>query len=1126
MIYRGGLCLVLLTAFYVLSAYADELKYEFDIPATDAKTGLNLLVSRTKSSLLYRDSDINDLRINAVKGVYTLSEALTIMFRGTGVTGTVSDKGVLTITVIASAHPPGKKIASEKKPELSFFSRLMALLKPTLAGTSGISAQQKTGSASNYLEEVVVTGSHIKQRSGMNTPVPVTAVAGDELDSMAPGNMIESISQLPQFFGNQTPNSPESWFLRGGYGNLNMRGLGINRTLTLLNGRRMISSTVFGGVDINVIPEAMIRGIETITGGASAAYGTDAVAGVTNFLLDTNYTGFKTSLQGGITSRGDSKNTEGSLAYGTALGERGHLLVSGEKFRQDGVHNYQGRDWYQAWGTVPDANGMLLVRPNVVSKSSTFDGVIFAPGSALDGMAFDRNANLSPFVASDTTFGRTGTPPAHQSITNGGSGEDLAAEVFTIYPDVKRNSEFVYLDYDFTENLKVFAQGIRGQNKTFRYNSPRGSLQGTPTTITIFQDNAFLPAAVRQTMVNEGLASFTLRRAGSKEDIGADTSQYDNSIMYSVTGGFNYKFNNGGFLDSWSLDGYYQYGENTRKWYQKGLRVDRIFAAADAVDDGTGNIVCRVTLMGSTDFPGCTPINLFGRGNASAAAVDYVTNNEPGEQITTPLYFADTGFASGDTISYISDEAKVNITKMTQHIFDLSANGEIYKGWGAGPVSLAVGGSYRSEKVLQVVHDSTNKSSDHDFGHPVLCNGESPGLRGVSADCNNTVGIQYSKVSNIKGRINVTEAFAETLVPLIAGGNLIKQASLDMAARWADYSGSGTVWAYKFGLNGQITDNFRVRGTYSRDVRAANLAERFAKTGGIANITDPRYPALGTVSVTRFSGGNPNVLPEKADTFTAGFVYQPSFLEGLSLSLDWYQVKMDGAIGQLGEQAVVNQCEAGAQDLCALVTRDPITDMLYLVGNVYINIDQEKVSGIDLETTYHRDVDWVDWFGDAAETLDFRFFGTWLGERSEALAGAAKIDRAGQTGIQQSDGLAYAYPEFKWTANASYTNGPFTAFLQERFIGSGKSENALVEGVNIDNNSVDSAFYTDVTLSYDFKLSNDISAQAFFNVINLLDEDPPVTPYYSVFFGYAEQTNSALFDLLGRRFNAGVRVSF
>jgi hypothetical protein len=200
--------------------------------------------------------------------------------------------------------------------------------------------------------------------------------------------------------------------------------------------------------------------------------------------------------------------------------------------------------------------------------------------------------------------------------------------------------------------------------------------------------------------------------------------------------------------------------------------------------------------------------------------------------------------------------------------------------------------------------------------------------------------------------------------------------------------------------------------------------------------------------------------------------------------------------------------------------------MLLLVGNVFINIDQEKVSGIDLEVSYQRDVDWIDWFGNAPESVNFRLFGTWLEERSEALAGVTKIDRAGQVGIQQSDGIEYSLPEFKWTLNTAYNNGPFSAFLQGRYIGSGTSENALIEGVGIDDNSVRAAFYTDLGLTYDFELSNGISAQVFGNVTNLFDEDPPVTPYYSVFLGYSQQTNSNLYDLLGRRFNAGVRVSF
>src|SRR5688500_3044209 len=185
---------------------------------------------------------------------------------------------------------------------------------------------------------ITVTGSRLFV-TGMDTPVPVTAVPAEELEAMDPSSLIASVSQLPQLYGNQTPNN-SAFFTRSGTGTLNLRGLGVNRTLTLLNGRRFPSSSAFGGVDINVFPEAMIKGIETTTGGASAAYGTDAVAGVTNFLIDTDFEGLEISLQGGMTSRKDNESWDAEIAWGTKLGDRGHLLLSAAMAETQGIHNY------------------------------------------------------------------------------------------------------------------------------------------------------------------------------------------------------------------------------------------------------------------------------------------------------------------------------------------------------------------------------------------------------------------------------------------------------------------------------------------------------------------------------------------------------------------------------------------------------------------------------------------------------------------------------------------------------------------------------------------------------------------------------------------------------------------
>ncbi|WP_375207300.1 TonB-dependent receptor plug domain-containing protein [Hyphococcus sp.] len=996
-----------------------------------------------------------------------------------------------------------------------------------MVSLSAMPAMAQDEASNDRSDVITVTGTRIAQ-TGMQTPVPLTSVDAELLSTMAPGALIEGVGQLPQFFGNQTPNSvTETWFERGGYGNLNMRGLGINRTLTLLNGRRMISSTAFGGVDINAFPEAMISRVETVTGGASAAYGTDAVAGVTNFILDTDFTGVQAHGQWGQTTRGDSDNYEVSLAFGTDLGDRGHFQVSGEIFEQDGVFSYEDRDWYQGWGLINDAGGVPQLVPNVVSRNSSFDGLIVAPGTSLDQTEFlSDGSGIQPFVTGSPSQFPFGIPPARHSIANGGSGDDLGAEAPSLYPDVERNNIFAYADYELANNFTVYAQYIRGQNKTSQYNYPRGSLHGTPTAITIFADNAFLPDDVRQIMMDESIDSFTLKRMGSLEDIGADMRIYDDSVLHSITGGFNWMVENGGFMDGWSVDGYYQYGRNTRKWYQIGLRVDRIHAAVDAVDDGMGNIVCRTSLFNDY-FEGCEPLNLFGRGNASAAAIDWVVGYEPGQTITTPIYFADTGFDLGVTDTYTTQEAKVNITNMRQHLFELSASGEIYEGWGAGPISMAFGGSHREEKIRQIVRDPTNPPSDHDNGHPVLCDSDpeaiAAGLRGVSApDCGNTVGLQYSKVSNINGKITVTEAFTEMLVPLVADAPMMEQLTLHGAARWADYSGSGSIWAWKGGLDWQVTGDFRLRGTYSRDVRAANLSERFDKTGGSATITDPRYPGDGVINVTRFSGGNPEVSPEKADTITVGFVYQPSYIDGFSIAMDWYQVKIDDAIGQLGVQAVADRCEEGAVDLCELVSRDTVTDRIVLIGDVFINVDQAKISGIDLETSYQRD---VSLFG-GDESIGWRFFGTWLDENSETLAGTNKIDRAGQVGLQQSDGIAYTLPEFKFTTNLTYEYGPFRTFLQGRYIGGGTIENSLTEGVDIGSNHVDSAFYLDLGLSYFHELDEGSGIELYGNMTNVLDQDPPITPYYSAFFGYTQQANPSLHDVLGRRFVIGARVNF
>lgn len=996
------------------------------------------------------------------------------------------------------------------------------------------------GEESSEDRTILVTGSRLAIPSGMDTANPVTAIDEEEIDNLDPGALIQAMNTLPIFVNNDTPNSNAGFFARSGTGNLNLRGLGTNRTLTLLNGRRIAPTTAFGGADINLIPAAMLRGVENVTGGASAAYGTDAVAGVTNFLLDTNFTGIELNLQGGITQRGDGENYEASVAYGTPFGGgRGHLLLSAEINSMEPIFDYDGRDWYRAFGPLDsDGDGLFEPWPNVVSSRVSFDGIVSGPaGFSFNNYQFGRNA---PF--------QVGTPAAVGGVdprSSGGSGDDInCSEVCNVWPETDRYSLFGYADYELTDNLLVFVQYMRGKSHLFENATPRGSGVGFPTTFTIFADNFFLNRDYPQiatAMANEGVASFALRKMCSVEDCGA--LYYEEWSTQNIgTAGFQYNFDTGGFLDDWRVDGYYQYGHSKKVWDQFGLRVDRIFAALDAVDDGSGNATCRVTQFGSTDFPGCQPINLFGRGNASAGAIDYVTGMDTGEQITTPLFFADTGFDLGISDTYTSTRAKRAITTFEQHFAELSFAGQLFE-LPAGPVSLAFGGSYRKDSIYQINRDPAHPSSNHETGHPVLCSGESPGLRGVSGgDCANTVATQYSKTSNIQGSADVWELFGETLIPIFDTGSG-QRANLNLAGRWAEYAGSGQIWSYKGSLDFSLFEGLRLRGTYSRDVRAANLNERFNKTGGIGNVTDPRITEADTAAciatrtdpnlncsnsyqVTTFSGGNPAVAPEEADTLTAGVVFQPAFLTGFQASVDWFRVDLQGAIGQVGLAEVARRCYEDMDPLfCGLITESTTEvtpaggyPLIILAGDQFVNVAQSYVEGVDAEIAYSTP---VSLFPGDDERLSVRLFGTYLIERSNTGAATALNNFDPQP--LRFDGSG-SFPKFRGTGFVSYNNGPFNLNFTGRLIGSSNFNNpGTTVTYPLEDNKIPAVFYLDTRLNYDFNVAG-TDTQVYLAVTNLLDKDPPVLVTYSNFTQAATQTFNALHDVLGRRFTLGVRI--
>jgi iron complex outermembrane receptor protein len=1005
---------------------------------------------------------------------------------------------------------------------------------------SGVTLAQSQGQED--VGEVVVSGTRIQQTSGMDTPTPVAALSATEISNMAPGSLTDAMIQLPQFYASATAatfnGANNNFFASPGGGSLNLRGIGAKRTLTLLDGRRVVSSSIYGGPDINSFPEAMLKSVESVTGGASAAYGTDAVSGVINYILDTDFEGFEAHAQTGQSERGDADNTEFSISAGTRIGERTHVMFSAEHAQQDSIETFQGRDWYQGWGMLQLGTGATADSPrnvparDVVSTAASYDGVVLgwnnAAGAAVNvpgfGLSiFNSDGTLSPFqLGSQVAAGNRS-----HTVTGGGSGTDNNEDRPNLLAGSKRTNAFAYVDHDFTDNLNVYVQGLLSEQELDAPNiggifCPAAvGCQGNQG-ITIFANNAFLPADLRTQMVNNGIASFSMGRIGHSSDVAGEARVRQDTRTVSGTLGFKALVASDGFFSGWNIDGYYQYGKTDVDAAQEGgIRVDRLWLALDAVvDPATGNIVCNASLVPNSAYRDCRPLNLFGRGNASQEAIDWVTGFDPGVQVTTTPYLP--GYPP-ETYSYIGDAFKHRLIEIKQDAAEVAASGKVAEGW-AGPISAAVGAHYRKESLEQKVQASQgNPSADPLNFNVVPANNPALNIRGVPGGArNNSVEFQFSKVPFARGEYDIQEVFTEALVPLFRGARWLQQLNLNGAARWADYGGSGTIWTYKGGLDATFTDSFRLRGTYSRDVRAANLGERFDRTGGASSVRDPRKAATAPpVPVTLVQGGNPEVKPEEADTYTAGFVYRPQWLPGFDVSVDWLSVDVAGSIEQFQAQEIVDACYIrNDPDQCANITLDALGEVT-LVNQTFQNVSKANISGVDLEMGYSHP---VKIFG-GNEQIGVRLFASYLEENSTTNSTGVTTDRAGQVAGAP---IVYSLPQKKATANLNYSRGPFRSFVQLRYIGGAVYDAQNGIGVNnfvVADNDIASIVYTDARVSWDMSFG-DTELELFGNVTNLFDRDPPVVPFFTAATAAPAQYNAGVYDVVGRRFALGVNVKF
>jgi outer membrane receptor protein involved in Fe transport len=1000
----------------------------------------------------------------------------------------------------------------------------------TALGTSFAIAQQPSSAA---LEEIQVTGSRIRVVDGMTAPTPVTAITTDELNAFDPGtSMAAQLDDLPQFF--DTPNAQRGGngiSTTGGGSYLNLRGMGLNRTLVLLDGTRVAPADAYGSVNVDLFPSALVQRIDVVTGGASAAYGADAVAGVVNFILDREFEGLRTRVSTGITERGDGGNYNLSVAGGTSFfDDRLHFIgsVEGRKIDQVGPQRSELPDNWKDWGLVRNpawtstdpagTNPQRITVPYVFGAQSAPTGLIITstPGFAYRNYTFtDDGTGLRPY-----NFGDYWSSTGAGALNNQAGGQEYLKQTMSTQrgPNsraVDQHSFFGGLKFDVNDRLRLTGQAAFGRSEsTMLGQYSNMTIAGALYAWNIYRENPYLPAPLAAEMDRVGINRIQLSTTGVLEGPGL-INIYDNRGDYGLqkqsqyTLGFDFDID-----DNWNLTGTYQTSESTVATGILNIpRIDKFFMAMDSVrDPATGRIVCNITLRN----PSAAELKQFMEGKLLPSPID--PNGVPGDSPIGPLNPSEcvpfnpfgAGNANQAAKDWIVDDAKLNERSLDQDFAELLLTGVLYEGWGAGPISLAAGLTWRDETF-----DQTN---DPPFGERGVLNAPELGIRGIPdgfASAGNRSLHPFSAIGVGGGTKNVKEWYGEFNVPIWrwdSGQNI----GSSFAYRSSDYSGAGRQKSWKVGLDAQVLDSLRWRATKSSDIREPNFAEIYLTGTGGGSVQD-RFRGNETNSaLTVLTTSNPALGAEIGDTVTTGFVWQPTFVEwidGLSVALDWYEINLKGAIATYGVQRIVDDCfNTGATSACALIQRSaptggfdvgPISRIL----NLNINADMAQTRGVDFEASYRFEPDFI---ADQDESFSLRALMGYLGENSTTTAAGTTQDAAG----------GQTRPEYSATVSGTYGFGNWSVMLQSTYYDSVMNNTTWVEGVDVDDNWIASQTTFNTALNYTGELDSGATWRASFNITNLFDREA------SIVAGTGGQGIIAGHDSLGRRYQISLNLDF
>lgn len=935
---------------------------------------------------------------------------------------------------------------------------IFALALPGAASAAEDAEPATPAETDDELATITVTGSRIARES-YDAPTPVTLIDDNTFASTANSSLNETLRTVPAFVGgiNLTSGTGLPSFNTAGISAVNLRGLGETRTLVLLDGQRAVGSVSTGIVDVDNFPQQLIKSVEVVTGGASAVYGSDAVAGVVNFILDRDFTGFKGEVSGGETTYGDARNYKISLAGGFPFAEgRGHVLLSGEITDNEGVAGVGDRGWartatnYIVNPAYDGVNGQpqLLLRDNVFLSTATHGGLIST--GPLRGLAFGEGGVPYMFNFGEGAGGFF--------MAGGDYRATMTTDAYSLLPEHGRQNAFARVSYDLTDNVNIFAQFSRGITDSFGIAFPHYQVSGGPT---VRSGNPFIPASVQEQMTALGVESFQLGTMNYDMPwVRTETERAANRYVVGAEGRFAM------FDRNWKWDVYAQLGRAKSHHYTYNVRNNANYSQAlDAVvHPTTGAIVCRSTLTEPNN--GCQPWNPMGTGVNDALARGYVLGTAYSKQTTTQAVYAG------------------------------SVTGDIIDGW-AGPISIALSVEHRKEEATVHPDPVAAVSGWHSGNHMFLDAG-------------------YS----------VSEGAIELLVPLLRGAPLVDNWEFSAAYRRTDYEVSGGVNTWKVGSIYSMTPGFRIRTTISRDIRAPSINELFQEQNyGLISILDPESGT--TVSPQRIQTGNPNLVPETADTFTAGIVLQPSFLPSLSFSADYWSISIEDSIQQILAQNIVRLCYEGFSTLCPRIYRDA-SNTIIRVEQGNFNIASQEASGVDIAASYSFSLSSL--FERAPGDVALRLMGTRYIENVTDNKMTLPVDSIG----------AVNAPKTVLTGSINYDLSRFSGGLTARYFSDVVLNNNGIQCTSgcpastsasrtYDNKTIDGGFYLDLSLAY--RLDDWLGgteSKVFANVRNVLNEDPslvPSSPLEGLGYIYS-RSEGGRWDKLGRVYRIGMQFRF